>query len=86
MWCVMGDVNAADRPEVSGRMCAVLIIGVFAGLISAVVMLAQGGGWLAALAIYSGAGTFAVLATATLAALRCRMQGPRAAMSEPARS
>lgn len=82
-WCEMCDVNSTDGAGPPGRLGAALILGFLAGSTAAIFLLAQGGGWLAALAGYSIAGASVVAASASVAVLRCHLI-EKTSQSEPA--
>ena len=73
----MCDVNSTDGEEFPARMGSVLIAGFLTGLIAAIALLAQGGGFLAALGIYAGVGAATTFGAASFIVLRCRMQETR---------
>ena len=69
----MSSSSSTECRESPARLGALLGVGILAGLVAATAHLADGGGWLAALGLYSLAGSCAVLAAATLKALHCSL-------------
>ena len=65
-------------------MGSVLIAGFLTGLTAAIALLAQGGGFLAALGIYAGIGATTTFGAAAFIVLRCRMLEARGAGPAPA--
>ncbi len=76
----MCDVTSTNGSANPARLGAVLAIGFFTGMICAIALLVQGGGWLLALAAYSGTGMAAT--AGALKVLSCRLS--RAPIEEPA--
>lgn len=68
----MCDVTSTDGSANPARLGAVLAIGILSGMTCAIVLLIQGGGWLLALAAYSGTGVAATAAAGALKVLTCR--------------
>jgi hypothetical protein len=68
----MCDVKSTDGEEFPARMGSVLIAGFLTGLIAAIALLAQGGGFLAALGVYAGVGAVTTFGAATFIVVRCR--------------
>ncbi len=78
----MCDATSTDGAANPARLGAVLAIGLFTGMTCAIVLLVQGGGWLVALAAYSGGGMAATAAAGALKVLACRLS--RAPIEAPA--